>query len=139
MKKTAAAIGILMLASCTTSKGEVIELSTTTVVEAPTTTTIAATTTTYAPIEEFNPEQFYLEMVKSETDLEWLYNDYDLLQFGYGFCDFLDQGYDIDAIFTAMVEIQSTEGLSESFMLDVASAFGMAVPSFCPEYQWMLD
>lgn len=139
MKKTAAIAGILMLAGCATSKGEVIELSTTTVVEAPTTTTIAATTTTETTIPPFNEEEFYIEMVKSETDLEWQYNDYDILQFGRGFCDMLDQGYAIDDIFTAMAEIQITEGLSEQFMLDIASAFGMAVPAFCPEYQWMMN
>ncbi len=131
MKKTAAAISILMLAGCTSGTKEV-SLATTTTVAATTTTVEATTTTVY--IEPFNEEEFYIETVKEETDLEWSYNDYDILQFGRGFCELLDQGNSADDIFTAMAQIQISEGLSEQFMLDIAAAFGIAIPVFCPEY-----
>lgn len=132
---------LLLLAGCTINRTTVVAPSTTlpkptTTVETtvPEETFLTAPTTTLS----FDEEEFYIAMVKSETDLEWTYSDAEILNFGYGFCDMVDQGYSMDDIFTAMAQIQIEQGLSEQFMLDIASAFGMAVPAFCPEYEWML-
>lgn len=136
-----ATITAATLAGCTVNRTTVIAPSTTlpdptTTVEVtiPEETFLTAPTTTVT----YDDDEFYVEFVKDNTNLEWTYSDTEILTLGYGFCDMLDQGYSADAIFTAMAEIQITQGLSEDFMMDIAAAFGSAVPSFCPEYDWML-
>lgn len=135
-----ATIATIALAGCTVNRTTVVAPSTTL---PETTTTVEQTTTseTYLTVPtttiSYSDEDFYIDFVKSETDLEWQYTDAEILNFGYGFCDMLNQGYTADDIFTAMAQLQ-VDGYSEEFLMDIAAAFGSAVPSFCPEYSWML-
>lgn len=133
-------IAITALAGCSAEKG--VSLATTTTVEA-TTTTVAPTTTevvlTTPPTTQpaMSDEDWFLAFVYEDTNLEWVYNDYELLQLGRGMCGFLYQGYTADDVIAAMVEVYFTTSMTEDMAMDLAALFGYAVSSFCPEYDWM--
>lgn len=129
----------LTLAACSAQESVVtIETTTTTTTVPPTTTTEVVLTAPPTTQPEMSDEDWFLMFVHDDTNLEWMYNDYELLQLGRGMCGFLYQGYTADDIFEAMAELYFTTSMTEEMAMDLAALFGYAINSFCPEYAWML-
>lgn len=136
MKKTLAAIAVIIVSGCTVQigGGESESAATTTTVAKTTTTTSSTTTTTTVP--ELTAEEQYLLDVAEFTSLGLLYDDFTILEFGRMVCEYFSLGGDSEGLATIIYEAGLANNSSEDLMLDFAGAAGLAVTNLCPEWSY---
>lgn len=89
-----------------------------------------------APNPVYVDEQSYLDTVNG-TYNEYVLgtSDSELLDYGYGICDYLDSGYDLYDIIDLVVENTTDPEEAEAWGAITAGA----MLYLCPEYDYMLD
>jgi len=128
-----------IITGCTINVGEKTEAPETTAVttttKATTTTTAAPTTTTQVYLSE---EDQFLLSVYSETSLEYMYEDYVLIEIGKLVCESFDMGMTVDEVIAMIVQAAMNNGLTSNQISDMGFLAGSAVANFCPEHGYKL-
>lgn len=133
MKKIIILTATLVLTSCTVQiGGGEPEAAPTT--EAPSTTSTSTTSTTTTTLPELTDEELYLLDVDLFTDLSIWYDDYTLIEFGRTVCEYFALGGDSAGLAQIIYEAGLANGTSDDIMMDFATAAGLAVTYFCPEW-----
>lgn len=100
---------------------------------APTTTEPAPVTTAYRPAT-VNPERQYIRDIYVETNIGDFLDEDKLMAFGYLVCSHYQGGGTDAGLVDMMYKAGVANNLSDSQMLEWASAAGIAVRNLCPEY-----
>lgn len=121
---------LTLIAGCTINTGGTVAPTTTL---APT-TTVERTTTTVAPTitEESDPIGGFLSEIKSNTTLNYMFDDATLVRFAKLVCQALDEGTDKDEIVDLIISASMENGWSESQVLEFADLLAIGVDYFCP-------
>jgi len=130
------------LSSCGSEKIIIVSPTTVAVEETITVPTTIETTTTEKRItttSALNLDEEFLAYIRSNTSLEYLLTDAQLIEFAQVVCNAFAAGMSSDQVIQIIYNAASGADLNQNQIMDLASLAGAGVATYCPEYAYKLN